>query len=74
MKVTIHGDDEVFAGRRDASWFRNPGVAWRYHVQRSDGWPACGMVAFLTAVIVASDVPANLRCKRRGCKERWGKK
>lgn len=76
--------DELMAAMRDASWFRKPGRAGRYHVviKRPDGLEAaCGQFAFLQrdadafrsrgAIERAADVALVLRCRRNGCRQRW---
>lgn len=63
----------IMAGMRDASWFRKPGRAGRYHVDL-DGYPACGVLLSppgLTNRTEASEVPEVLRCARRGCAQAW---
>lgn len=58
---------------RDASWFNKPGRAYKRHVVAGDGGSACcGMPLVLDyGVEEAARTEGNLRCQRRGCKERW---
>jgi hypothetical protein len=68
------------AALRDASWFRSPGAASKYHVVSDDGGSACsGMPLVLETTglpvrdvtVNAGSVKAGLRCQRKGCRERW---
>jgi len=72
------------AAMRDASWFRKPGRAGRYHVivERPSGLhAACGLFALLQqdanafrsrgAIDNAMNVAPVLRCQRNGCRQRW---
>lgn len=69
--MTKPSDADVFAGMRDATCFRNPGRAGRYHIQRGDGFAVCGVDGFLHDAVHAQDVHEVLRCKRSGCATRW---
>lgn len=61
------------AAWRDASWFRYPGRARRFHVLRTDDSAACGLPGFLCVdgSRVVDDVPRELRCRRNGCRQLW---
>lgn len=72
--------DGTRAAWRDASWYKKPGTAYRYHVVGDDSGSACsGMPLILESVSIpvrdqtvpAESVAEHLRCKRRGCRERW---
>lgn len=74
------GSGDVRAARRDASWFRKPGVSMRMHVMAEDGGSACrGSPLILESVslppvdmtVRAVNVPEWSRCQGHGCKERW---
>jgi hypothetical protein len=60
----------VTAAMRDASWFRKPGKARRYHVIKQ-GRAACGLIALFVkeSAQPVHAVPEALRCKRNGCRE-----
>lgn len=62
----------LMAGMRDASWFRKPGRAGRYHIE-DRGSPACGVLSppGLVDLMEAADVPLVLRCGRRACAKWW---
>jgi hypothetical protein len=64
----------VVATMRDASWFRRPGRARRYHVLKS-GKAACGMCALfvMESEQPAHEVPEVLRCRRPGCRQAFEK-
>jgi hypothetical protein len=66
----------VIAAWRDASWFRSPGVARRYHVLDDDRLAKCGLPGFLLSddTLPARMVAPELRCQRNGCKQTWPKK
>lgn len=76
-------DGSRHAGRaalRDASWYRSPGRAGRYHIVGGDGGSeCCGMPLILEDTGIAprdmtvdpAAVEEFLRCRRYGCKERW---
>jgi hypothetical protein len=70
------------AAMRDASQLRRPGTASKYHVVSDDmgAWSACGASPLVleTVSLPAGDVtldaalvPPGLRCRRKGCRERW---
>jgi hypothetical protein len=63
------------AARRDASWFRHPSRAGRYHIVSRDGVrSACGIpVLDEMSQRDARDIPEVLRCKRSGCRSAWPK-
>lgn len=63
------------AARRDASRYRKPGRAGRYHIM-IDGelGSRCGLVILDDSdVIPAGDVAKVLRCRRNGCKQHFDK-
>jgi hypothetical protein len=64
---------KVFAAWRDASWFRLPGVAKRYHVLDDNGEALCGLQGFLLSKdrLLAWRVNPVLRCQRNGCRQAW---
>jgi hypothetical protein len=63
---------EGLAATRDASWFRKPGYARRYHVVAGDGGSGCsGMPLVLELARRPEDIEQWLRCGRRGCREKW---
>lgn len=41
------------------------------HMLRTDGTPSCGLHAMMGDPEPAAKVEVVLRCKRRGCRERW---
>lgn len=71
------------AAMRDASWYRYPGRAGRYHVLRgtnehgslesyvADTESRCGIPVTVNdyETLAICDVPYSLRCRRRGCRE-----
>ncbi len=64
----------LMAGMRDASMFKCPGRAGRFHIiNHVTNVPACGVLSPPGLVDIQSpdDIPAVLRCRRRGCAENW---
>jgi hypothetical protein len=66
---------ELQAAFRDASFWRKPDTrfAKMAHILRTDGTPSCGLHAMMGDPEPAARVQVVLRCKRRGCRERWPK-
>jgi hypothetical protein len=64
----------IMAAMRDASWFRRPGRARRYHVLKR-GCSACGVYALFVeeTKLPANEVPPALRCRRPGCRQAFEK-
>jgi len=72
--------DGTRAAWRDASWYRKPGTASKYHVVGDDSGSACNGAPLplesaglpvRDQTVPAASVEEHLRCQRRGCKERW---
>lgn len=69
----------VFGGQgmaapRDASLFRYPGMATKLHISTVDWMAECNKnrgILRESAAQKAENVPADLRCQRSGCRERW---
>ena len=66
----------LMAAFRDASWFRYPGLATRYHVcaPGRQHLAACNPDAaplYGPSEVPASEVPQRARCRRPGCKKLW---
>lgn len=60
------------AAMRDASWWRCPGRAARYHILGSQIETAyCGTPALFCEAIPGDEVPLDLRCQRNGCRQGW---
>lgn len=63
--------------RRDASWHvcGHGGSASRYHFEGEDCASACGRARLLELDHPhdPKDVPFILRCRAKGCRERWAK-
>lgn len=63
-----------FAAMRDASWYSNPGRAGRYHVIDPKTHASCCGTCRLdnesTRIELTAVVPV-LRCRRKGCAEKW---
>jgi hypothetical protein len=63
------------AALRDASWFDRPDVRKpkRYHVTDGHWFAFCCRWRPLdeTTAVELGDVPAGLRCQRRGCRAHW---
>ena len=61
--------------RRDVSWFPNGlgGSANRYHFMGRDLASACGRAMMLddTRSYGAGTIPTELRCRAKGCAEKW---
>jgi len=66
--------DVVMAAQRDASWYGCPDTRTvkKYHISVR-GVPACGNMAILNeeTEMLATEVPLELRCKRKECVSRW---
>lgn len=68
-------DDQAFtvAATRDAARYSRPDT-WdpkRVHVVGYDDTSGCGRSRLTDDYIPLVDVPADQRCRRRGCAERW---
>lgn len=62
--------NRALAATRDASWFRNPGRAHKYHVVSSNGGSVCGIAILCDFTEAFADsVPAPMRCARAACKK-----
>lgn len=75
IKVYVIPKDATLAYRRDASFYDFPGWGSQYHFCRPSD-PAlsrCSRRIVLVdfAGLRPAEVPALLRCQRRGCRERW---
>lgn len=65
--------ENVFAARRDASFYRNPGRGFRYHIIAKNGVSSvCGIpILDIDYKMLAPNVDPILRCNRPGCKKHW---